>query len=128
MNFNTDLKTFLNENLLNDLSCLAVDLPNPSIYQYVDSKASEYSNTTHMLSNDDLVTYWGSIDNFQIWKTGVSKQAVKENELYLLGRVDSLVMVWSCHQRKVNDIDPDDLEHIDSKIYVSQLLNIRDEE
>lgn len=123
MDLNTTLENFLNDQILDHTWNLNVDSLPINIRYHVEEKAAEYAKTSRMLSSDDLVTFWGSVENFHIWKDSIIKQANEVNFQYLKGMVTGLYYFYREYQRKVNNVDVDDLETIDVNDYVRNTLN-----
>ncbi|MCU4589076.1 hypothetical protein KTJ20_09970 [Acinetobacter ursingii] len=123
MNLDTNLENFLNDQILDHNGDFNADSLPVNIHYYVQEKASEYSKTNHMLSSDDLVTYWGSVEAFHDWKDAIIAQAKEINFQYLKGMVEGLYYFYREYQRKIKKIDIDDLESLDIDEYVKNTLN-----
>ncbi len=124
MNLNTTLEQFLNSQVFDeDNGTFIVDLP-INVRSYINEKANEYCDIERMLSTDDIVEKWGSVEQFQIWKNGVIQQANEVNFQYLCGMIHGLVSFFNQYQRS-NGKDVDDLERIDIREYVKSVLNYK---
>lgn len=122
MNLNSNLSDFLKEQILDSHSEFRRDELPVNVRSYVETQAQAMCGINRMVSTDDIIANWGTVEKFQNWKDGQVIVAEQINLQYLIGKIDGLIWVWKQNQLE-NGVDPDDMDYIDSKEFAQKLIN-----
>lgn len=104
-----------------DYGNLIVDLP-LNVSNHIENEARKFANIERMVSTDDILENWGTVENFHKWKSSIVHTAELVNFNYLVGYVDSLVSVYRKNEQK-NGVRANALSKINVQDFVKNTLN-----